>query len=444
MKYDMIVIGGGPGGKACSMEAAGRGLKVALVEKGGSGGAPISKGYIPMKIMLDEIIKNKAGNNPVNPAESLKTLGIRMQKAKEGWESSLERAGVKIYYGEAEIISEQEVRVVADGETTALTGENLVVATGSEPSSPMALQLDESRGIISYKDVLSGKWLNVKDVVILGGNIEGCEFATLFKKMGAAVRILEQGDGIMPMCDPDQAQFLKEEFEKQGIEVKTNSTLTQCQYNEEGKLEVICKNTADETSQKLLTDALLVTGASNPVLPRGIEKLELVWGENNRIKVNEYMETSQKGVYAIGDVIGGITSANAAILEGKTAAGSIAGEKVPVSYKGMSYVCFTDPQLSGVGLRESDARERQLNYRVKKGYFSENMRALSLGYEKGFVKILVDADKQTILGMHFAGDNIAELIPIGVLACHQDIPVKVIKDLPLAHPTMTEIIKEAL
>jgi len=94
MKYDMIVIGGGPGGKACSIEAAGRGLKVALVEKGGAGGTPINKGYIPMKVMLDEMIKNTAGNNPVNPAESLKTLGIRMQKAKAGWESSLEKAGV--------------------------------------------------------------------------------------------------------------------------------------------------------------------------------------------------------------------------------------------------------------------------------------------------------------------------------------------------------------
>ncbi|NBG87756.1 dihydrolipoyl dehydrogenase family protein [Isachenkonia alkalipeptolytica] len=444
MKYDIIVIGGGPGGKACSIEAARRGLKVALVEKDGSGGNAIHQGYIPMKIMLDEMIKNTIGKDPINLTESLKTLGVRMEKAKEGWKRSLERAGVNSYYGEAEIISEQEVRVMVDGGTTTLMGGSLVVATGSKPSSPIAPQLDEGRGIISYKEVLTGKWLSLKDVVILGGNIEGCEFATLFNKMGARVRILELGDRIMPMCDLDQSQFLKEEFEKQGIEIKTNSTVTESQYNKEGKLEVHCTNKVDGTSEKLLSDALLVTGASKPVLPRGIEKLDLDRGENNTIKVNEYLETTQKGVYAIGDVTGGITSANAAILEGKTAAEIIAGQKNPVNYKGMSYVCFTDPQLSGVGLREIDARERQVNYQVKKAYFSENMRAISQGYEKGFIKILVDADKQTILGVHLAGDDIAELIPIGALACRQDLPIEVIRDLPLAHPTMTEIINEAL
>ncbi|WP_290788543.1 FAD-dependent oxidoreductase, partial [Halomonas sp.] len=173
--------------------------------------------------------------------------------------------------------------------------------------------------------------------------------------------------------------------------------------------------------------------------PKGIENLDLEKTADNFIKVDRYMKTSQESVYAVGDIIGGISSANAAILEGKAAAKNICGDKSAADYNGICYAFFTSPQLSGVGLREIDAKGKKISFSTKKAYFEDNFRTLTKGYERGFIKLIIDNEQDILLGAHFVGDEVSELTPLLALACKEKVSLAAIKELPLAHPTMSEI-----
>lgn len=443
MQYDLAVIGGGPGGKACALEAAQRGLKTALIEKESPGGIPVNKGYIPLKSMI-EILAFKGDEIPSNPSIIKNESYSRIEKAKNSWEKALLKSGVTILSGTAEIISQKKLSIIqSEQEATILEAQNLVIASGNEPYSPLNMELDEEKGVISYQDILSSdKFLNLKRIAILGGDVEGCEFASFFKKLGAKVFILEMQDSIMPKCDHDLSSYLENEFSKQEITIETNSTVSSCNYNAPKNLEVIY--TKNNSKKKINVEALLITGAYKPAFPKGIEKLDLEKTTDNFIKVDKYMRTSQEKVYAVGDIIGGISSANAAILEGKTAAKNIYGNNTAADYSSICYAFFTSPQLSGVGLREKDAKDNNINYGIKKAYFEDNFRALTRGQERGFAKLIIDKEQDILLGIHFAGDEVSELTPLSALACKEKLPLTAIKDLPLAHPTASEIIKEAL
>lgn len=443
MQYDAAVIGGGPGGRACALEAAQRGLKTALIEKEPPGGIPINRGYVPLKAIL-EILAFSEDKSPLSPSEIISESSPKVAKAKKSWEKSFLKSGVTVYSGEAEIVSRNKLNINERGKNiSTLEAENLVIASGNEPYSPVNLELDEEKGIISYQNILSSeKWLHAKSIAILGGDVEGCEFASFFEKLGAEVFILEMKDSIMPKCDHDLSNYLQKEFSKQKITVETNSTVLSCNYNTQKDLEVIyIKN----NSRKILNaEALLITGAYKPAFPKGIENLDLEKTADNFIKVDKYMKTSQESVYAVGDIIGGISSANAAILEGKAAAKNICGDKSAADYNGICYAFFTSPQLSGVGLREIDAKGKKISFSTKKAYFEDNFRTLTKGYERGFIKLIIDNEQDILLGAHFVGDEVSELTPLLALACKEKVSLAAIKELPLAHPTMSEIIKEAL
>ncbi len=448
MNYQVVIIGGGPGGKACALKCADLGLSTAIVEKNYPGGDAINDGYFPLKVLI-------SGED--------ERLGDRIEKAGSSWEDRLEKKGVHLFKGEARIIAQNSLEVDNGSNRQKLDTEFHVIATGNTPVSPISgVQLD-GKGLISYQDAMrESKTGTIKGdrIAIVGGDVEGCEFATFFKSRGKDVTIFEALANIMPLCDQETRDYLQSSFEKQGINVKTGAEIIDCSYKQgDGKVEL-----ALSSGTKEVFDRVLLTGASTPSLPAGVENLKLKYKADGFLQVNSHFQAQAKAkaesedeaeveidnIYGIGDVIGGITSANAAILEGKTTAINIAAridknvQEKTGDYSAMPYVFFTNPQISAVGLREMDAVNKEIDYRTAKVDFRYNLRAQSLGYDRGFVKVLLNPKENKILGVHLIGDSISELIPIATLAYSKGIAPEEVSSLPLPHPTMAELILEAI
>ena len=434
MKYDVVVIGGGPGGNACAVKSSKLGLKTALVEKNFPGGDPINEGYYPLKVLL---------------SDDENVLPERVQKASFAWHDRLRKCSVEVIEGEAEVLDEGKIKIKTSTHIQKIYTKNIVIATGNVPVSPVEGVKIDGQGLISYqhamKESKAGK-LNGDKIAILGADVEGCEFASFFGSTGKDVTLFEALDRIMPLCDKDTGSYLYDSFIHQGIKVKTNTKVINCSYesgpdnnrnNRKVKIEF-------EKGEPQLFDRVLLTGKSIPKFPEGLEKLGISYKDDGYIKVDSKMKTLVDGIYAIGDVIGGITSANAAILEGRTAALNIAGVNKDIDYSTMPYVFFTNPQISAVGLREMDVINKEIPYKVGKLDFKYNLRALSLGYDRGFVKVLISPEENKILGVHIVGDNISELIPLSTLVYSKAISTYDITDLPLPHPIMGELVLEAI
>ncbi|UMZ74809.1 dihydrolipoyl dehydrogenase family protein [Natranaerofaba carboxydovora] len=437
MKYDVTVIGGGPGGIACAVKSSKLGLKTALVEKNFPGGDAINEGYYPLKVLL---------------SDDEKVLPERIQNASFAWHDRLRKCGVDVIEGEAEVLDEGKIKIITSTHTQNIHTKNIVIATGNVPVSPVEGVKLDGQGFISYqhamKESKAGELTGDK-IAILGADVEGCEFASFFRSTGKDVSLFETLDRIMPLCDKDTGSYLYDSFVHHGIKIKTNTKVTNCSYekaqdNDRSNINNRKVKLEFENSDPELFDRVLLTGKSIPKFPEGLDKLGISCKDDGYIKVDSKMKTSVDGIYAIGDVIGGITSANAAILEGRTAAVNISGIKKDIDYSTMPYVFFTNPQISAVGLREMDVISKEIPYKVGKIDFRYNLRALSLGYDRGFVKVLVNPEENIILGIHIIGDNISELIPLSTLAYSKAISTYDITDLPLPHPIMGEIVLEAI
>lgn len=438
MEFDVAIIGGGPGGRCCAQAAGKEGLQVALIEKDYWGGTSLNKGYFPLKSLL-----HLAETQPhADVAQWIFQCRRRIQEGKRIWHKRLKECRVQLFQGCGHIESPHTIRVMGWEKETIIHTKNLIIATGTEPISPFLEPFDEVRGLIHYQGALSQKGLSAKEVIIIGGDVEGGEFATLFHQQGAVVTILEMKDRILPNSDQEIAHYLEEEWRKKGVQIFTGSNVEHVSFLKNRKVQITYKHRGDQHS--IQGEMVLVTGHYRPLLPPGIELLSLRHLEGGFIEVNQRMETSKKGVYAIGDVIGGVASANAAIQEGKTAARALIGEEAPIDYSGLSYVFFTSPMITGVGLTEDALKEKDLPYRVYKSFFADNLRAASLDSKKGFIKLLVHDKKETLLGVHILGEDVAELNHLSSLMIRKNISIEELKDLPLAHPTRGEIFKEAL
>lgn len=427
LEFDVIIIGGGPGGNACALDCARRGFKTALVEKNFPGGDAINDGYFPLKVLLS----NK---------EREEVLNDRVKKASLAWQDRLNKTGVTLIEGNALIEDFCTLSVKKENNAPKkLTAEKLVLATGSQPVSPVEGVKVDGQGFITYQHAVKASGWENNNIAILGADVEGCEFATFLNNLGMEVTLFETEDNIMPLCDKDTADYLKKSFVEQGINVKTNTRVVNCTYSDDNKVKLIFENKDPEIFEKVL-----LTGKNIPCLPEGFKNIGLSFKEDGFIQVNSNMETSKQNIFALGDVIGGVTSANAAIMEGKTVASNIAGEKAEANYFTMPYVFFTSPQITAVGLREMDVKNQEIPYKVAKIDLGYNLRALSIGCEGGFCKVLLSQKEDHLLGVHLIGENISELIHLPALAYKNKIPGKDITSLPLPHPTMAEIIQQAI
>ena len=442
--YQVVVIGGGPAGYVAAIRAAQLGAKVAIVEKGTFGGTCLNVGCIPTKTYLKnaeiiEHIQAAASRGIIIDSTMIKIDMEKVQEYKNGVVKKLTSGvvallksnGVDIYQGVGRINKNNDV-VVNDSQI--IKADKIILAGGSK-ASRISIP-----GIESKKVLTSDELLAVKEVpgtlAVIGGGVIGTEMGQSFAGLGSKVIIIEMMDRIVPTLDQEVSAELLRHLKKKGIEVMTSTRITEI-VDKGDKLEVHI-----EGKEPVIADKALISIGRTPDLEGlGEVKPEI---ERGKIKVNEYMETSVKGIYAPGDVNGIKMLAHVAFRMGEVAAeNAVKGNHRKVNLLSAPSVVYTSPEVAQVGMTEEQAREKYDDIRIGRFNFAANGRALASGDAVGFVKVIADNRYGEILGVHIIGPSAAEIITQASLVMEMEITVNEAVNTIYGHPTYSEALIEA-
>lgn len=449
-QYNVIVIGAGPGGYVCAIRAAQLGMKVACVEKRKTlGGTCLNIGCIPSKALLSASEKlESAQHHFAHMGIKTGTVGVDL-KAMMGFKDEVVDANTKgidflfkknkidRLLGHAEITAPGKVKVGAD----TYTADYIVIATGSDVISLPGITIDEEK-IVSSTGALELKAVP-KTMAVIGGGVIGLEMGTVWRRLGAKVTVVEYLDNILPGMDEEIRRESLKIFKKQGLEFKLASKVTSAKTTAKG-VDLSIEPAAGGTSETLSVDVVLMAIGRKPYLEGlGLNNVGVALDERGRVKVNEYFETSVQGVFAIGDVIAGPMLAHKAEDEGVILAEILAGESGHIDYNLIPGVVYTWPEIANVGMTEEQLKKDSVPYRAGKFPFMANGRARAMGMTEGFAKILAHAETDRILGAHIIGPEAGTLIAEIVLAMECDMTAEDIFRSSHAHPTLSEVVKEA-
>ena len=452
--FDVIVIGGGPGGYVCAIRAAQLGLKTACVESRGTlGGTCLNVGCIPSKSLLNMSESYHKAHKEfqsqgiefsdlkLNLDKMMSSKNKSVQTLTKGIEFLFKKNKVTYLKGKGVLFSENDVVVYEGEKKTSYKSKNIVLATGSAPSSLPGIEIDEqnivsSTGALEFKEV-------PKNFAVIGGGVIGLEMGSVWSRLGSNVTVLEYLDHITPGMDKEvSSEFLKI-LTKQGIKFKLSSKVTAV-TNKGNQVEVSFEN--NQTSQKevLLVDKVLVAVGRKPYTEGlNLNKLGIKKDPQGRIEVNEKLQSSIKNIYAIGDIIKGPMLAHKAEEEGIAVAEIIAGQAGHVNYNTIPNVIYTSPEVAVIGKTEEELKKENINYKVGKFPFLANSRAKVNNEPDGFVKILAESQTDRVLGVHMIGPHTGDLIAEMGLAMEFGASAEDIARTCHAHPTYTEAVKEA-
>ncbi|EMP0350883.1 TPA: dihydrolipoyl dehydrogenase [Clostridioides difficile] len=440
--YDVVVIGGGPGGYLSALKAALLGGRVALVEENILGGTCLNRGCIPTKTyiktaeILEEIDQlSKRGvkvtvDKEQDIKKAIKYKNRVVKKLTAGVGGLLKSRDVDVFNLKASVKEEHKV-ILSDGKV--LDTENIIIATGSK------VRILPIKGIESNLIITSTEALDLETVpeelVIIGGGVIGCEFAEIFNSRGSKVTIVEMEDRVIPRMDKELSESLKYSLSKKGINVLTKKKVSE--FKEEGNNILVCI----EGEEPIKADLCLYAIGREANLS-GIEDLDIKIDKGS-IVVNSKMETSIPSIYAVGDVTGGVMLAHAAFKMGEVAASNALGVNKEVDLGALPSCVYTIPEVASIGITEEDARKKY-NVKVGKFNFAGNGRALASGQEQGYVKVVADAKYGEILGIHMFGCGVAELINHAASFKALEIPTDEASELIFGHPCTSEALMEAL
>jgi len=452
--FDVIVIGGGPGGYVCAIRAAQLGLKTACVESRGTlGGTCLNVGCIPSKSLLNMSESYHKAHKEfqsqgiefsdlkLNLDKMMSSKNKSVQTLTKGIEFLFKKNKVTYLKGKGVLFSENDVVVYEGEKKTSYKSKNIVLATGSAPSSLPGIEIDEqnivsSTGALEFKEV-------PKNFAVIGGGVIGLEMGSVWSRLGSNVTVLEYLDHITPGMDKEvSSEFLKI-LTKQGIKFKLSSKVTAV-INKGNQVEVSFEN--NQTSQKevLLVDKVLVAVGRKPYTEGlNLNKLGIKKDPQGRIEVNEKLQSSIKNIYAIGDIIKGPMLAHKAEEEGIAVAEIIVGQAGHVNYNTIPGVIYTSPEVAVIGKTEEELKKENINYKVGKFPFLANSRAKVNNEPDGFVKILAESKTDRVLGVHMIGPHTGDLIAEMGLAMEFGASAEDIARTCHAHPTYTEAVKEA-
>ena len=452
--FDLSVIGGGPGGYHAAIRAAQLGLKTALIEKddgsgyAGLGGVCLNWGCIPSKSLL----KNAELVNQIKDSEK---WGISFDKVSfdfgkainrsrevskqltQGIEYLVKKNKITLFKDKGILESGGSIKLEKAGES--INSKNVIIATGARPRNLPNLEIDGER-IISSREALEMKNLP-ESIGIIGAGAIGVEFAYLFNAYGVDVKIFEAQDHLVPNEDKAISSELEKIFSGKGITFELNSVVSKTDLSSE-KISVEYDSSGEKKSYSC--DKLLVAvGVQSNVDGIGLENVG-VDIDNNFIKVDEYMKTSNPNIYAVGDVTGKLMLAHVAFSQGVIAAETIAGHDTnPINYVDMPRCTYCQPQIASLGLTEDQAKEKGHNVKISQFPFKAVGKAISIGDSEGFVKLVADGDSGELLGAHMIGPEVTEMIAeLGLLKYLEGTDVEV-AELTHAHPTLSEAVKEA-
>ena len=445
----LAVIGSGPGGYVAAIKAAQLGAQVTVIEDDEVGGTCLNWGCIPTKTMIascDVLAKTKelekfglelSGSVVPNLAKIIerkdKVVGIQVK----GIRSLFKSWGIGLIEGRGVLMSAKEIEVtLKDGGRERIDTDSVILATGSRPAQIPALPFD-GRHILSSSDMLQLTEIP-KSLLIVGAGVIGCEFACIYRELGSEVTMVEMMDRAVATEDSEMSALLEKELKKKKINLITRVRVGKTEVREDG-VHAFLGDGRELVAEKMLV-SIGRTFNSDRI---GLENVGIVKGKRGEIPVNRRMETSVPGIYAIGDVTGGMLLAHKASREGIVAAGNVIGMEGAMDYDVVPSAIFTSPEIASVGLREHEAEEKGLRIRTGHFEFRALGKAHAIGEIAGLVKIIAEEQTDKIVGGHIIGPHASDLIHEIAVAMRTGRTVREVAGTIHAHPTLSEGIMEA-
>jgi dihydrolipoamide dehydrogenase len=454
MKYDLIVIGSGPGGYVAAIRAAQLGLKTALIEKYNTlGGTCLNVGCIPSKALLDstEHFHNALHNfkehgieintPKVNMPQMIARKRSVVKQTCDGVAFLMKKNKVDVHYGVGSFLTKNRVKVTAsDGKVSELEASKIIIATGSKPIVLPNVPYDKKR-IITSTEALELQEVP-KSMIIIGGGVIGMEIGSVYGRLGAKVTVIEYTDSLIPTMDRTMGKELQKVLKKLGFDFYFGHKVTGA-VNNGDTVSVTAENSKGEIMTLDAEYCLLSTGRRPYTEGLGLENAGVKLDNRGRIEVDEHLQTNVPGIYAIGDVVRGAMLAHKAEEEGVFVAEVIAGEKPHINYLLIPGVVYTWPEVAAVGHTEEELKAAGRKYKTGSFPFKASGRARASMDTDGLIKVLADASTDEILGVHMIGPRVADLIMEAVVAMEFRASAEDIARMSHAHPTYSEAMKEA-
>ncbi|PTL38366.1 dihydrolipoyl dehydrogenase [Alkalicoccus saliphilus] len=443
-KYDLIIIGGGPGGYVSALRASTKGYRTALVEARELGGTCLNRGCIPSKTFLKNADVLTSVENSGEKGIDFSGVSISMPKMVEhknniltklrsGIDYLLKKNHIDHFESYAEI-SEDKIVSLSSGEN--LQGKKIIIASGSQPFIPPI------PGIEKIKYETTDSIFDLKEIpasmCIIGGGIIGVECADIFSSFGTKVTVIEMGEQLIPSEDKEAAYLIQEYLSEKGVSIYTNTSVKNMEsHNDEVIIE--CKGNEEETIQLNFNKILIATGRKPNT--EVVERLNLRTKEN-AILVDDFMETSEPGIFAVGDVIGGWQLAHAASAEGLTAVNNLYEKRERINYSVMPRCVYTNLEVASVGKTEKELINEKITYTTKKLPLEGNGKAGTLGVNNGFTKIMFNKDLGEIYGVIMVGPNVTEIISQASAYMYLEGTIDEMAEMVQPHPSLSEILLE--
>jgi dihydrolipoamide dehydrogenase len=454
MKYDIIVIGSGPGGYIAAVRASQLGKKVAIIEKYATlGGTCLNVGCIPSKALLD------SSHHYYDAVHHFSAHGISVETPKIDFGKMIDRkakvvetttGGIKylmdknnidVFEGLGSFVDKTHVNIAKnDGSSEVIEGTNIIIATGSKPSTLPFIKLDKER-IITSTEALKLPEIP-KDLLVIGGGVIGLELGSVYKRLGANVTVIEYMDTIVPGMDADVSKELQKVFKKQGIKFATSHKVTSVERNGD-TITVKATDKKDREIEFSGDYCLVSVGRKAYTEGLGLEKIGVQVNERGQVAINDHLQTTVKNIYAIGDVVKGAMLAHKAEEEGVVVAEFLAGEKPHINYNLIPGIVYTWPEAAAVGKTEEELKEAKIEYKAGKFSMRALGRSRASGDIDGFVKVLADKNTDEILGVHMVGARVADLIMEAAVAMEFRASAEDLARICHGHPTYSEAVKEA-
>lgn len=446
----VTVIGGGPAGYVAAITAAQQGSKVTLIERNKLGGTCLNEGCMPTKSLLEsatrfEQIKNayqfgisvKEGAAEIDWPQVQRYKNSITEKLVQGIQFLMKKNKIQVVAGEASFLNSQLIQVqTADG-VELVKSDKVIIATGSESAGLPNLTFDnwviDSRQAMTLPEI-------PPSLLIIGGGVIGCEFASIYSRMGTEVTIVEMENQLLPGEDPDVASVLERSLKKSGVSIYCGAKVSHI-VKVSGKAVLETKKGLIELEP---AKVLVAIGRKPRVAGLNLETIGIDFDARKGIHVDDYMQTNIPGIFACGDVIGGIQLAHIGFHEGRTAARNACGMGETINYHAVPRCIYTSPEIAGVGLNEKQAKEKYGDIMIGQCSFAANGKALISGEAIGKVKVIVEPQFNEIVGMTIVGPLATELIGQGTAMLYSEMTADSMEHFIAAHPTLSEAIHEAL
>lgn len=471
--FDLVVIGAGPGGYEAAVEGVQKGMKVALVENRELGGTCLNRGCIPAKTILHtaELYHDlqsgpSIGLTAREPVIDMEMVQKRkdevLEQLRKGIASLMKTNRISVFYGTGTILDREHVKVALSGEKTGEKAEeqpdgqkqdqvvletgHILIATGSVPACP-PIPGSSLPGVVTSDGLLDKKDL-FEHLIIIGGGVIGMEFASVYSSLGHGVTVIEALDRILPTMDKEIAQNLKMIMKKRNVEIHTGAKVEEILRTEDGA-GLICRYVEKDKPCEARADGILIAAGRRAytgglITDESSQEVKDMAMERGRIVTDETYETSVPGIYAIGDVTGGIQLAHAATAQGRNAVAHMAGENMVIRTDIVPSCVYTNPEIGCVGISADEAKARGIEAVTKKYIMSANGKSILSQQERGFIKVVADSDSHRILGAQMMCARATDMISQFAVAIANELTLEDMAKVIFPHPTFSEGILEAV